>query len=195
MMTDAWSKFWIAMAVMALSGALVVNASAGDPVQMGPLGQWAAALATVSAVLVALFNTNKTLSETARKAEEQKIHDEWIYTSSIYKLCIQVELAIDLLTTHICAPTPTPIANIKLAKDISHIGGLVGAIDRIPIHVAHDPDLISALVNIRMSALNTSTKLDRAVEAGLPAIMSFGPERRLIVNTKKSLENDYPELA
>lgn len=191
-MTDPWAKFWIAISLMVLSGFLMANLVIGSPIEVGALAQWVAAGATVFAIAVALKNTQATLDNADRReASKQQIADK-VYITAVISLAVQVSTAIDILKEHVGgAPKSKEILSQMLR--LSHIDGLVGSIDRMPLHTVPDPILVGILTNIRISAKNSGKHLELAVESEKSVSLSFDAEAELMEQMVDQLRAAFPD--
>lgn len=156
-MTKDWSLFWVAMAVMALAGAVVTNVLWGRPMEMGALGQWASAFASLAAVAVALWNTKQTLKIADEREVRKQAASDMVYLHAVQTLTQTVLYSLQQ-ADEMMTPGLT-VADAREAIQITNLEGLMGAIDRVPIHTAPARMPIVSLIGARTATLNATHKI------------------------------------
>ncbi|RZJ17482.1 MAG: hypothetical protein EON91_09065 [Brevundimonas sp.] len=192
-MTKDWAKFWLAVAIMMLAGAISANSILASPLEIGALAQWASAIATVSAVIVALRNTHYTIVRSEEKEENNKKRKEEAYTASVIVLSDQVHQSLRMMNTYMGSDKRSP----SIIKRLSAVYGFVALIDRmdrIPIHECHNVILIEVLASMRMAAHNAQFEIDEAVEGGVETAVPVDNEIELLASARDSLREAFPAL-
>lgn len=192
-MDESWSRFWMAIALMCLSGAIFANSLTGSPLQVGALAQWASAAATFGAVWVALHNTRQTLAKGAERDELARVRREEVYTATLIAISDEVKQAIDMAESYFRDGDVDRIS-AKSMSPVYGLGALVGRIDRIPIHECHDIDLISFISAVRLAAHNSQMIIDSFANGDIDEDVDLSNEHQLIDEIRSDLQIAMPEL-
>lgn len=192
-MNQEWGRFWIAVAIMALAGAIAMNSIATVPLQLGALAQWASAFATVAAVIVALRNTHYTLERAEIRERENKERRDESYTVAVVVISDQLARSLTMME-ELLARRPCNASTIKRASNIYAFDALIARMDKIPIHECHEVILIDVLSTLRLVAHNAQVEIDNVIEDDPEVTISVEPEIILLRSARESLKEAFPVI-
>ena len=193
-MTDPWAKFWIAISLMVLAGALIANIAIGSPLEIGALAQWASAVATTVAVWVALRNKTVTLSEGSRREAVREQQQQRAFVASIVGLADQAILVTGELNKYL-GKKPRSVSDIARLAKIFHFGSLSGSLEKLPLHSAHTSVLVAAISTLRMAVQSTQAEIDLAIDRGVDTVVHLDEELKVMTGVREALAKAFPDVA
>lgn len=192
-MDQQWGRFWVSIGLMSLAGAIAMNSLVNEPIEVGALAQWASAVATVAAVVVALRNTHITLRNAEEREHVARLKKEESYTAAIIVLSDHLKWSLDTMDGFLGAEERSA-SLIKRMSAVYGFNALIDRMDKIPIHECHNVVLIEVLSTMRLAAHNAQVEIDTAVEEGVDAKIGATDEIELHQSARDSLKETFSEL-
>lgn len=181
-MTKDWALFWVGMGFMAMAGAIGANVVLGSPMQVGALGQWASAAGTIAAVMIAVRNTRISIRDAAERDQVKQDHADQTYANSLFVLARLLKLSADAIEKQLMDKPVSPEVARTVASRL-HLDGLTAALDRMPLHLAPNPEMVICFGNLRTASTNLSSKLQDIASGKTGKVLDAGPEIKLIADT------------
>lgn len=187
-MTREWGLVVLSCAIMVLAGSIVFSAVLKAPFNVGSIGQWASAIATVTAVWVALRNTAVTLARTEERDREKARAADKVLFHSLVSLSEQMLAATRHLDKALGAKPMTP-AQAKRWIRITGVEGLMKTLDRLPVHQFPHGVYVDAFRNIRTVGTSLETTFQEIIDGVAPASPNVKKELKLAKDTHVVLKN------
>lgn len=191
-MTKEWGLVALSCAIMVLAGAIVAAGFFGDGFSVGSVGQWASAVATLTAVWVALRNTARTI-ETAemREKEKERVARE-SYILAVATLARELRLTAHIVAEKTGGVSLKPAAAMRIQRGMQ-LDGLVAALDRLPLHTSPHPIFVATVSSLRTAAFNVARMFDDIATSTEGGELKFDAEFKLIESTVAGLEHHLLE--
>ena len=178
-MRREWGRFWVALAVIMLAVGLIANLEIGNQINIGPMGQWASAIGTATAVWFAIRNNTASMEAADRRELLKMRTADLTYCSALHKLGESLTFTVKGIDG-LASGKPIAPALFTALVDIHDLAGSVAAIDRFPMHTAPGRDVVIALIALRTAAHNLLTTMTTAGKASAPVTLNFAGEVKLI---------------
>jgi len=136
-MSREWSQFYLAMGMMALTVALFANIAHDESINLGPLSTWFAAFATLGAVTVALFNTDRTIRDAIRREHEADIRSAERFLKSIQSLAFRLKTSLKIYWEE-DKDNDWADKDLDFLENRLRLDELIGILSRMPLHQARD---------------------------------------------------------
>jgi hypothetical protein len=189
-MSDAWAKFWLAMALMALAGVIAGSVAWGGKLEVGALAQWVAAGATFGAIWIALHNTQRTLDETNLRESKKQERLDRSYIAAVIAMCCDVLENIAIIKDE-CGARKRSTEELKELECRTGLGSNTSSLERIPIHASPDSELVLLWINARLAAHNAHTKLSDTIARQKSSTVDVDDELKLIEDTVRRIKRRY----
>lgn len=158
-MPKEWGLVALSCSIMVLAGSIVAAGFLGSGFNVGPVGQWASAIATILAVWVAVSNTQRTLDATAAREEEKQMRADHSFVGALATLTGGIFDSIYVLHDKVQGTQLTPAQARRYANAV-HLEGLTASIDRLPLHQSPDEFYVDRTDSIRTAAFNVHKILE-----------------------------------
>ena len=165
---------------MGLTAALLANIAHDKRIDLGPLSAWFAALATLGAVTVALFNTDRTIRDADRREREQDARSAERFRQSIQSLAFRLKTSLSIYWED-DKDTLWSIDDLDFLENRLRIEELTGLLSRMPLHQAPDIKLIMAAELLLFAA---HTALHEIKECRANIIEDSGNPRKLDLSSQ-----------
>ena len=187
-MSREWGLFWLAMAIMVLSGSIIATGFLGKGFNVGSVGQWASAIGTVTAVWVALRNTHLSLSVAEERENLRQKKADHAFISTVTVLTSQIDQAMTLLHDSKNGQVISPV----FARDIvarTNMKGAIAALDRLPLHLAPETFYIGTYDNVRACTMHVIEKLEAISKGSKGGVLDISQEFKGLKATVRILKD------